>query len=969
MSLTSEPTRALEIFYSYAHEDERLRKALDKQLSLLKRDGLITEWYDHKITAGKEWESEILTHLDSAQIILLLISPDFIASDYCYSIEMQRAMERHERGEARVIPIILRPADWKSALFGKLKVLPSDGKAVTRWSNRDEAFLNIAKGIRKAVKELAPPSTPPTKAFGSSTSSSTLQQGDPKVPAPYWNVPYKPNPFFTGREEILDQLYKTFREGKGRMAKLPQALSGLGGVGKTQTAVEYAYRYRNEYQAVLWARAESQEVLVSDFITIAGILKLAERDAKEQRIVIDAVKDWLNNHTNWLLVLDNVENLEMISNFIPSENKGHVLLTTSAQAMSGWAQRVMIETMEPEEGALLLLRRANIIAQNALLDEVSDADLTQAKEISQSLGGLPLGLDQAGAYIEEASLGLSGYFELYQTQQRDLLKRRGKQTTGHPEPVITTWSLSFAKVEQANAAAADLLRLCAFLYPDAIPEEIISKKIADLSPGLRIIATDPIKLNEAIEELLKFSLVRRDPNARTLTLHRLVQAALQDEMDKDTQRQWSERAVQAVSRAFPEVEFSTWPLCQQYLPQALVSRTLIERWSMQCPEATELLYKAGYYLWDRSQYAEAEPFLECTLAIREKLLGPESLEVAQTLNLLGVIYKDEDEYTQAEPLLQRALTIREKILGQEDPKVAESLNDLGINYLQQGKVSQAEELLRWAVAIREKVLGREHLNTAISLGNLGVIYNAQAKYTQAEQLHRQVLAIHENLLGQEHPDTANTLNHLAAVRAAQGDFSEAEQLIRQSLAIREKQLGREHLDVASSLETLADVLNNQGKFIQAKAHAQRALSITERSLGPKHHRVADCLWSLARIFEAQHNYRKAESLYQQALAISEKAQGQEHFRVADILIEIGELYSEESKYAKAELYYQRALMIYEKDFGREYPHPQLVRILHSYATLLKQTKRTAESAELETRAKAIRAKYAQENATDSRSSV
>ena len=159
-----EPTRPLEIFYSYAHEDERLRKALDKQLSLLKRDGLITDWYDHKITAGKEWESEILTHLDSAQIILLLISPDFMASDYCFSIEMQRAMERHEHGEARVIPIILRPADWKSAVFGKLKALPLDGKAVTRWSNRDEAFLNVAKGIRRTVRELTPPASHPSEA-------------------------------------------------------------------------------------------------------------------------------------------------------------------------------------------------------------------------------------------------------------------------------------------------------------------------------------------------------------------------------------------------------------------------------------------------------------------------------------------------------------------------------------------------------------------------------------------------------------------------------------------------------------------------------------------------------------------------------------------------------------------------------------------------------------------------------------
>src|SRR5207302_10374674 len=196
----SAPTKVLEIFYSYAHEDERLRKALDKQLSLLKREGHITEWYDHKITAGKQWENEILTHLNSAQIILLLISPDFIASDYCYSIEMKCAMERHESGEARIIPILLRPSDWKSALFGKLKALPSDGKAVTRWSNRDEAFLNVAKGIRRAVKELTTPSSPPTKPPISPISSNTTMKVNLEVSPTIWNAPHKRNPFFTGRE-------------------------------------------------------------------------------------------------------------------------------------------------------------------------------------------------------------------------------------------------------------------------------------------------------------------------------------------------------------------------------------------------------------------------------------------------------------------------------------------------------------------------------------------------------------------------------------------------------------------------------------------------------------------------------------------------------------------------------------------------------------------------------------------------
>jgi len=148
------PRKAAEIFYSYAHKDEHLKKKLEIHLSLLKQEGLITGWYDREIRAGAEWASEIEAHLNSAHIILLLVSPDFMASDYCYSIEMRRALERHEAQEARVIPVILRPTDWERAPFSKLQALPADRRPITRWSNRDEAFLHVAQDIRKVVDEL-----------------------------------------------------------------------------------------------------------------------------------------------------------------------------------------------------------------------------------------------------------------------------------------------------------------------------------------------------------------------------------------------------------------------------------------------------------------------------------------------------------------------------------------------------------------------------------------------------------------------------------------------------------------------------------------------------------------------------------------------------------------------------------------------------------------------------------------------
>jgi hypothetical protein len=147
----------IEVFYSYSHADESLRDQLQKHLALLKRQGVIANWHDRGISAGSEWKKQIDDHLESAGIILLLVSADFLASDYCYDVEMMRALERHEQGEARVIPIILRPCDWMESQFGKLEALPRDAKPVTTWSDPDEAFLDVARGIRAVARELAHP--------------------------------------------------------------------------------------------------------------------------------------------------------------------------------------------------------------------------------------------------------------------------------------------------------------------------------------------------------------------------------------------------------------------------------------------------------------------------------------------------------------------------------------------------------------------------------------------------------------------------------------------------------------------------------------------------------------------------------------------------------------------------------------------------------------------------------------------
>jgi hypothetical protein len=148
------PRQPVGLFYSYSHKDEPLRDELEEALALLKRQGLISGWHDRQILAGQEWADKIDEHLESARVVLLLVSPSFLASDYCYDIEMKRALERHEKGEAVVIPVIVRPCDWKTGPFARLAALPSDWRAVTSWANKDKAWTDDARGIRRAVEAM-----------------------------------------------------------------------------------------------------------------------------------------------------------------------------------------------------------------------------------------------------------------------------------------------------------------------------------------------------------------------------------------------------------------------------------------------------------------------------------------------------------------------------------------------------------------------------------------------------------------------------------------------------------------------------------------------------------------------------------------------------------------------------------------------------------------------------------------------
>jgi tetratricopeptide (TPR) repeat protein len=746
-------------------------------------------------------------------------------------------------------------------------------------------------------------------------------------PQLFWNVPYRRNPFFTGREEILAHLYTVLQKNEAAALTQTQAISGLGGIGKTQIAVEYAYRYRDHYQAIFWIAASTREAFTADFVMLAALLDLSEQREQGQDIVIRAVKRWLTTHTRWLLILDNVDNPQLISDFLPVHSTGDVLLTTRLQALGTLAQSIEVEKMGLDEGVIFLLHRTKLLVPGASLDQSTVESRSQAAEIVSALDGLPLALDQAGAYIEETRCGLSQYLDLYGTRRKELLQRRGRFPVDHPDSVAATWSLSFQQVEQERLAAADLLRLLAFLDPEAIPEEIIIMGAAELGPTLEGLDSDPLKIDTVIELLLRYSLIRRTSESQSLSMHRLVQAVLKDGMDRDTRRLWAERAIRAVNRAFPDVELKTWERCQRCLPHVLIFATYIEAHEIAFPEAARLFNEAAAFLIVHAQYKQAESLLQQALTIRQQVLVANHPDTARSLNDLGVLYLTQGKYQQAEPLLQKALAIRQKKLGVEHPDTATSLNNRALLYFEQGRYSSAETLYRDALEIRRRVLEPGHRDIAQSLNNLAELYTVLGKFSQAESLYEEALISQEKTLGSEHPLVAKTLNNLALLYRSKGEYAQAEQYYQQALHIQEEVLGPDHPDVAETLNNLARLFRAKGAYEKAEPLYQRALHIRETTFGTDHHLVAHSYYSMAKLYHSQGKYLEADKLCEQALHIQEQQLGIDHPTLASTLGMLAKIYLEQNKLAGAEELNMRALRIRERTSGADHPH---VAIITSY---------------------------------------
>jgi hypothetical protein len=342
------------------------------------------------------------------------------------------------------------------------------------------------------------------------------------------NVPFQRNPFFKGREKIFADLDEALmRKGSAAIAS---AISGLGGIGKTQTAVEYTYRHRERYNAIFWVRAETQPELAAGYTEIATLLDLPEKRGQQDAIV-RAVRRWL---------------------------------------------------------------------------ETNDAS-----RVAEELGYLPLALEQAAAYIEDGGTSFQSYLGGYRKRRLQLL---GEDTAPDEHPAVTaTWQMNFDAVAEMSQVSADVLAASAFMAPDSIPRELIEDGARALGPNIaRALAwsgRDALTFDEMLKPLTRFSLIKRDVEERTFSVHRLVQEAVRARMDAETQKTWAERVVAAATVVFPEVDFTNWARCSRLLVQCKQVMNLVNIWHIESATSAKLFLRVGWYLRERGDHVESETFL------------------------------------------------------------------------------------------------------------------------------------------------------------------------------------------------------------------------------------------------------------------------------------------------------------------------------------------------------------------------
>jgi tetratricopeptide (TPR) repeat protein len=745
---------------------------------------------------------------------------------------------------------------------------------------------------------------------------------------------------FAGRDEDLADLHNALLGAKGA----PVALCGLGGIGKTRLAIEYAWSREAVYSALLFVSASDGAALSAGLAALTAFenLDLPEKEARDDATKVTAFLRWLESNPTWLMILDNVDDhaaVAEVAKLMPRLKGGHIVITARASNFPANVRKLEVSTLDENAAAQFLLNRTDA-------DRIkSKDDAALARTLARELGGLALGLEQAGAHIATDRIGFARYLKLWSESREKALAWADATVTGSDRTLATTWATSVARLSPESRRLLDRL---AFLAPDPVPDSLLDVAV----PG----EASDADAYQARAGLYAYSLISavtaEDGGAASFIIHRLVQDFAHRAMSEELRSEALQEALEWVSAAFVDEaeDVRSWPTLDPLAPHALAVANAANE--VGVAEPTAWLFAALGVLFDaKADYAEAEDLKRRALALDERSYGPDHPYVARDLNNLGYLLRKTNRLAEAEPLTRRALAIFENTFGPDDPNLATIFSNLAGLLKDMNRLTAAEPLMRRALAINEHSYGPDHPTLAKSLDNLADLLLATNRLAEAEPLMRRALTIFESSLGPDHPDVATSVNNLAQLLRSLNRPAEAESLMHRALAIDEKSLGPNHPKVAINLSNLAALLQAANRLTEAEPLYRRALAIEEKGLGPNHPNVALRLNNLAQLLKDTNRVAEVEPMMRRALAIDEKSYGPDNPDVARDLNNLALLLRDTNRLAEAEPLFRRALAIAQASFGSN--HLKVAIVLNNLALLLKDTNRLAEAEPLMRRALAI----------------
>ncbi|KAF8455044.1 hypothetical protein BDZ91DRAFT_746932 [Kalaharituber pfeilii] len=668
----------------------------------------------------------------------------------------------------------------------------------------------------------------------------------------------------------------------------------MGGMGKTQLALEYVYRHSRDYSSVFWINAASEQTtkisfthimqrLIEhhaelsesepDYTRIGRLLGMAGKldstgmftvqQPSEDQHVVNAVRKWLTAKDNnkWLLVFDNLDDLESfdINDYIPSAPHGTVIITSRRPESIQGRMGLEVTQMDNSEAEELLFKCAKRNLEKLSSDECQH-EKEAAATIVHKLGYLPLAIEQVGAYIHVRQYSFSRYLGEYNANITHLLSKKWKVGKQH-RSVFAAWDLSFNAIQNQNHKAAELLLLCGFLDNNDICEELLQR-------GMKL-SKDDTSLGDSIQTLLSYSMAKRKSRGDSFNIHPLVHMWAQWKLEMEPER-YSNKASEAllmVASAIAtnsERKVEEWVFELRILPHIFAVERHIKFLEMENKQVLTAVYNLCLIYQHHGYFRQAEGMYQIVSAGHEKLLGTDHPDTLNVVHDMAVVFKEQGHYKKALELYERVLAGGEKIFGADHPYTLSVINSIAIVLKKQGQYNKALKLYERALAGQEKALGAGHPSTLRTVNNMGNIFHQQGQYNKALEFYERALAGGEKALGADHPETLTRVNNMGGVFYMQGQYQKALEFYERALAGREKALGADHPETLWTVNNMGFVYHQQGRYQKALEFYDRALAGQEKALGAYHPDTLRTIRNMANSFEAIGQSDKAWELRERA---------------------------------------------------------------------------------------------------------